>query len=80
MPAFKRVLAWMNAPTSRAGEVAVLGAASAWLTGTVTWPQAVAAALAGVLLIALPDNSVARQDIEAIVQEVLAAATKEPPK
>ena len=70
----KRLIAWLNAPTSRAGEVAVLGAFSAWLTNTVTWPQAVAAAVGGALLIALPDNSVARSDIEQIVQEVLAAA------
>jgi len=68
-----KLLAYLNSPTSRTGEAMIAGAAVSFFSG-MPWQHAVGVALAGVVLVAIPDNSVMQKDLDALIADGVTAA------
>lgn len=66
-----KILKWFSTPTSKAGEVAILAALGAVAAGTVTLVHALPAIAYGIALMAIPDNTVAAKDVQAIVTDAI---------
>lgn len=72
-----KVFKWLSSPTSKAGEVAILAALGAAASGTVSWVHTLPAVAYGLVMMALPDNSVAAKDVEAVVTDAINAVAAE---
>jgi hypothetical protein len=68
----KALVAWAQQPTSVAGLSAVFGTLSAVVLHQISWVQAAPLLAGAIVSIALPDNTVAKADAEALTETVLA--------
>ncbi len=62
---------WLKQPSSVVGISALLGAVSALLAGQMDWMQAIPVIAGAVTAIALPDNSAAKGDAQALATAVM---------
>lgn len=72
-----KIVKWFSSPTSKAGEVAIIGAIGSATAGTISWIHALPLIAYGVVLIVLPDNTVAAKDVESIVTDAINAIAAE---
>ena len=62
---------FFKAPLNQAGLVTLLGAATAVLQGSLTWQHAVPLAVGAVVAWLVPDNTLLKEDVEAVVTNVI---------
>jgi hypothetical protein len=68
----KPLIAWAQQPTSVAGLATLFGTFSALMTHQLSWAQALPLLAGAFTSIALPDNTQAKRDAEALAQDVAA--------
>lgn len=68
------ILAWLRQPTSVLGISGLVSTAAAVASGQLSPSQAVVPVIGSLTLILVPDNAVARRDIEKLVRDAAAAA------
>ncbi|MGH7056434.1 MAG: hypothetical protein ACREFZ_00940 [Acetobacteraceae bacterium] len=68
------MVSFFKAPLNQAGLVAIIGAVLGVLQGSLTWQAAVPVVAGAIIAWIIPDNSVAREDIEALVGDAIKAA------
>lgn len=65
-----RLLVWAQQPTSVAGLAALLGTFSAVMTHQLSWAQAFPVLAGALASIAMPDNTRAKGDAEALARDI----------
>lgn len=70
-----KLLAYFKAPLNQAALATCAGVGLAVLQGSMTWQHAVPLAVGAVVTLIIPDNTVAKEDVEAIVADAIKAAT-----
>ncbi|MGH7068180.1 MAG: hypothetical protein ACREFO_05910 [Acetobacteraceae bacterium] len=70
----KRFLAFWKQPLNQGALAAAAGTALAVLQGSMTWQHAVPLAVGALVALIIPDNSVAKEDIEVLVAGAIKAA------
>jgi type IV secretory pathway VirB2 component (pilin) len=70
----KSVLKFFRQPLNQAALAGVIGTGLAVLQGSMSWQHALPVAAGAIVALILPDNSVAVQDIEALVGDAVKAA------
>ncbi|MGH7102900.1 MAG: hypothetical protein ACREFJ_10940 [Acetobacteraceae bacterium] len=69
-----RFFAFWKAPLNQAALAATAGVGLAVLQGSMTWQHAVPLAIGALVALAIPDNTVAKEDIEVLVSDAVKAA------
>lgn len=70
----KQFLAYWKAPLNQAALATAAGLGIAVLQGSMTWQHAVPLAIGAIVTLIIPDNSVAKEDIEVLVADAIRAA------
>ncbi len=70
-----KVLGFFKKPLNQAALVGLGGVALAWLSGQATWQVTAITAAGAIVAWLLPDNSVAKQDIETLIGDAIKVAT-----
>lgn len=70
----KSFLSFWHSPLNQGALAAVAGTGLAVLNGSMTWQAAVPVVVGAVVAWAIPDDSVAKEDIEAVVTDAIKAA------
>jgi len=66
---------FFKTPLNQAALAGMVGTAAAVLGGQMTWQAAVPVVVGGVVALIVPDNSVAKEDVEALVTDAIKVAT-----
>lgn len=69
-----RFLAFWKQPLNQGALVAIVGTGLAVLNGSMTWQHAVPVAVGAVVAWIIPDNSVAKDEIEVLVADAIKVA------
>ncbi|MDA8049035.1 MAG: hypothetical protein M0002_03345 [Rhodospirillales bacterium] len=69
-----KLLAFVRQPLNQAALAGMAGTALAVLQGSMMWQHAVPVAVGAVVALVIPDNSVAKEDIEQLVADAIKAA------
>lgn len=69
-----KLLAYFKAPLNQAALATCAGAGLAVLQGSMTWQHAVPLVAGALVALVIPDNTVAKEDVEAIVADAIKAA------
>jgi len=70
-----KVLRFFKTPLNQAALAGMVGTAAAVLGGQMTWQAAVPVVVGAVVALIVPDNSVAKEDVEALVADAIKVAT-----
>lgn len=65
------ILSFLRAPLNQASVVAIGGSAWACLAGTMSWHAALPIFVGSVVALVLPDNTVAKQDVEQLITDAI---------
>jgi hypothetical protein len=76
----RRVLQWLQQPTSVAGISAVIGTGSAVALHQISVAQAIPLLAAAIVSIALPDNAGAKSEAESLARSIITASLQTPEK
>jgi hypothetical protein len=68
------ILRFFKAPLNQAALAGMVGTAAAVLGGQMTWQAAVPVVAGAVVALIVPDNSVAKEDVEALVADAIKVA------
>jgi hypothetical protein len=71
--AINKLLAFWKAPLNQAALATVAGAGLAVVQGSMTWQHAVPLAIGALVALVIPDNSLTKEDVEALVADALKA-------
>ncbi len=71
-----KIMAFFKAPLNQAALAGMLGTAVAVMQGQMTWQAAVPVAVGAVVAMVIPDNSVAKEDIETLVADAIKAGSE----
>lgn len=69
-----KVQAFFKAPLNQAALVTVLGTSLAVAQGTMSWHAAVPVMVSAIVALIIPDNTLAKDDIEQLVADAIKAA------
>jgi hypothetical protein len=64
---------FIRQPTTVGGIATILGVASAWLIGSMSWQAAIPSVIGAVVAILIPDNTSVEHDAEAIAKAAVQA-------
>lgn len=70
----KELMAFWKAPLNQAALATCAGTGLAVLQGAVTWQHAVPLLAGAIVTLIIPDNTVAKEDVEALVTDAIKAA------
>jgi hypothetical protein len=70
----QKILAFFKAPLNQAALSGMLGTGVAVMQGQMTWQAAVPVAVGAIVAMVIPDNSVAKEDVETLVADAIKAA------
>lgn len=69
----KRIARFLRAPLNQASIVAIGGTTWAAVQGTMSWQAGLPVVAGAIVALILPDNSVAKEDVEAVVADAIKA-------
>lgn len=72
----KTLLAFFRVPLNQAALAGMLGTAVAVMQGSMTWQAALPVAVGGIVAMVLPDDTVAKADIEQLVADAIKTAAR----
>lgn len=70
----KRAVAFFKQPLNQGALVALGGMLLAWASGQTTWQATAVTAAGAIVAWVIPDNSVAKEDVEALVKDAIKVA------
>ncbi len=68
-----RILSFFRTPLNQAALAGMLGTAVAVMQGQMTWQAAVPVVVGGVVAMIVPDNSMAKEDVEHLIADAIKA-------
>lgn len=67
----KPIMRFFRQPLNQAALAGIAGTALAVLQGSMSWQQAIPVAVGAVVALIVPDNSVAKEDVEQVVADAV---------
>lgn len=70
----KKILAFFRVPLNQAALAGMLGTLVAVLQGALTWQAALPVAAGAIVALAIPDDAVAKADVETLITDAIKTA------